>query len=133
MKMSNRSKGKDALRAQDNMELIEIAKNVEATNSAIEKLGLNPDNERKPFAILVSVGWLNAPIHQLRKDNCAFFYDYHNLWNALVWTFGNLGRAIIENKDFELLDSDENISTFATEFEFENDRVIVYVHVRDMR
>ena len=115
------------------MKLIEIAKNVEAANHAIEKLGLNRDNEHKPFAIMISVGSLNARIHQLRKDNSAFFYDYQNIWNSLVWTFGTLGYAILENNDFEVLDYDENISTFTTEFELDNDRVIVYVHVRDMR
>ena len=111
------------------MKLIEIAKNVEATNHAIEKLGLNQDNERKPFAIMISVGWLNAPIHQLRKDNSAFFYHYRHISNALVSTFGDLGRAILENNEFEVFDYDENMSTLTTEFEFDNDRVIVYVHV----
>ena len=115
------------------MELIEIAKNVEAANSAIEKLGLNRDTSRKPFAIMVSVGRLTGRIHQLIKDNSAFFYHYRHISNALVCTFGDLGRAILENNDFDVLDYDENISTLSTEFELDNDRVIVYVHVRNMR
>ena len=118
------------------MELIEIAKNVEAANAAIEKLGFNQDNERKPFAITISVGSLNAPCHQLRKDNSAFFYHYRHIWNALVWTFGDLGRAILENKDFEASENDEDTSTFTTEFETNDEfkeRIIVYVNIHDMR
>ena len=118
------------------MELLEIVKNVEMANSAIEKLGLNQNSQQKPFAISLSVGFLQGPCHQLRKDNSAFFYDYHTLWNALVWTFGPIGREITENRDFEAFDNDEDTSTFITEFETNDEykeRVIVYVNVHDMR
>ena len=118
------------------MELIEIVKNVEMANSAIEKLGLNGDSRRKPFAITLSVGSLNRPCQQLRKYNCAFFYNYRSLWNALVWTFGDLGREILKNPNFEKFDSDELFTTFTAEFETNDEykeRVIVYVNIHDMR
>ena len=118
------------------MELIEIVKNVEAANSAIEKLGLNPYNERKPFAVTISVRSLHGPLHQLGKGNSAFFYDYRHIWDALIWTFGDLGRAILENPDYEAFDSEEGTSTFISEFETKGEykeRVIAYVNVIDMR
>ena len=118
------------------MKLIEIVKNVEAANRAIEKLGLSPDNRRKPFSITISIGSLHRPCQQLRKDNSAFFYNYRHIRNALVWTFGDLGRSVLENKDFEAFENDEDTSTFTTEFERNDaykDHVIVYVNVHDMR
>ena len=116
------------------MELIEIAKNVEAANSAIEKLGLNQDNERKPFAITISVfSYHSVKLVNLRKDNSIFFYHYRHIWNALVWTFGDLGRAILENANFEAFEYEENISSFIAEIKENDERVRVYVDVRDMR
>lgn len=115
------------------MELIEIAKNVEAANRAIEKLGLNPDNRRKPFAITLSVlSSHSIELTSLRKDNSLFFYDYRSIWNALVWTFGTIGREILENADFKAFEFEET-SSFIAEVKIDNERVRVYLNVYDMR